>query len=71
MYSYSSNRYLGIILKVVIYILSIFMYYPYIQKIYNYSISIFTEITINTYFTTIAQVILRNYVKSIAPYISS
>ena len=47
------------------------MYYPYIQKIYNYSISIFTEITINTYFTTIAQVILRNYVKSIAPYISS
>ena len=47
------------------------MYYPYILKVYIYMLSIYTESSMNIYFTTYAQVILKEYSKSIASYISS
>ena len=47
------------------------MYYSYILKVYIYILSIYTESSINIYFTTFTQVILRKYYKSIASYISS
>ena len=47
------------------------MYFKEIQKVYIYNSSAYTETTVNTYFTTYTQVILRKCYKSIATYISS
>lgn len=55
----------------VMYVFSIFIYYPFLQIIDIYSISVYTETIINPYFTTYAQVILIKCYKSTAPYISS
>lgn len=50
---------------------NIYFYISVYMEICNYLISVNTETTINTYFTTYTQVILRKCHKSIAPYISN